>query len=280
MAEFKLPNKKVIIKPIFKSTYMVPDTSHVASFLAPGAFNDFGLRQLDNGNYVNPFTKEEKDFLEDSYASGLSFEEGELSVYGRFGENYWDDFTIKLQKDPITLDLNNPMDYMKYKVLLTNTKEICPSYELIGTKATYKYYIEDEQALNVSESSAADTEERAWEIFGEAKGSHTKMKDILYVYGKGAADNSTDDFLKRQLRALIKQDPGRFVATCDDNAFDTKLLIQKALRTGALKKVGAVYFTEFDDRIAEGIRDTVDYLDDARNQEFRFNIEKKVNDND
>lgn len=277
MADFKLPNKTVIVKPIIKSTYMIPDTNHIAAFLARGSFNDYGLRQLDsNGNYVNPFTKEEKEFFEDSSRSGLAFEYGDLSIYGREGENYWDDFQIKLQKDPVTLDLNNPMDYIKYKVLLTNTKEICPSYELINTKATYKYYIEDEQQLDLSESNAADVEERAWEIFGEVKGSHAKMADILYVYGKGVAENSTDDFLKRQLRALIKQDFERFVRVCDDPSFHTSLLIQKAIRVGAIKKSGTAYMTEHGDKIADGIRDTVLYIDDPKNQEFRFNLEQKV----
>lgn len=278
---FELPNKKVVVKPIFRSTYMIPDTKHVASFLAPNSTNSYGLKQMNNGNYVNPFTKEEKEFFEDPECSGLSFTDGELSVYGYGDYNYWDTFEIRLQKDPLTLDLSNPMDYIKYKVLLTNKKEICPSYELINTRATYKYYIEDEQIVDKNESKAADTEERAWEIFGEIKNSKAKMINVLYVFGKGVASNSTDDFLKRQLRTIIKQSPSRFVSTYDDPSFYTKLLIQKAIRKGLLVNKGASYYTQHGDKIADGIRDTVAYLDDPRNQDFKFNLEAALdNDND
>lgn len=82
--------------------------------------------------------------------------------------------------------------------------------------------------------------------------------------------------MKRQLRSLIKQDFERFVRVCDDPSFHTSLLIQKAIRVGAIKKSGTAYMTEHGDKIADGIRDTVLYIDDPKNQEFRFNLEQKV----
>ena len=87
------------------------------------------------GNYKNALTNSEKSFLEDA----LDLDHNALSVYG----HYWDDYYVTIGKDGIVLDLMNPADYIKYKVLLANNNLIAPNIETMQDrpKTTYEFVL-------------------------------------------------------------------------------------------------------------------------------------------
>ena len=109
-----LINKKIQVKFIPRNYMGITNSKHVLF----GGMSENSVLILtvpvleSTGSYKNILTKEEKDFLEDYL--GLEF--NALSIYKKV-DNYWDNFSIRLTKQGITLNLLDPNDYIKYKVL-------------------------------------------------------------------------------------------------------------------------------------------------------------------
>jgi len=132
--QFELPNKVVYIKPI-KGRSWLPE-KHAASFLFGDSSMEYVIPSDEKrGVLRDPLTVAEKKFFEDKELSGMDFEIGDLSVHKK-KDNYWHSFSVKLDSRQLVLDLSKPTDYLRYKVLLTNTELICPSAdpEAIGRK--------------------------------------------------------------------------------------------------------------------------------------------------
>lgn len=94
------------------------------------AIRIFVVPKLTSGVYVNVLTKNEKAFLEQ--AMGLEY--NALSIHKK-ENNFWDDSNpnginrVRLTKQDTYLDLSNPEDYIKYKILLANKDFIAPSLQ-------------------------------------------------------------------------------------------------------------------------------------------------------
>ena len=79
------------------------------------------MLQLSSGAFKNVLTNSEKNYLE--YIMGL--EPNALSVYKKV-DNFWSTATegtinkVMLKKGDNRLDLSNPEDYIRYKILLAN----------------------------------------------------------------------------------------------------------------------------------------------------------------
>ena len=271
--EFSLPKKKVVVKPLIKSTPFIPDTNHVSSFLSPGAKRRYVVPIRRDGKFKNILSNEEKEYFENSSKSGLDFEPGDLSVYKKDG--FWDSFEVFLDKNSLTLDLSRPFDYFKYLVLKANTKEIAPSMASVRMRSTYKYVLVDEEVQNQLEARSADSEELAWEKFGQIKNNRSIMMNVLSVYGRSASETSTDDFLKSQIKSIIKSTNGieKFLNIVNDPDFDIRLLIKNAIATGSLTRSKGSYYLEGGDRIGLTLEDTIEYLKDPMNHEVLVKLE-------
>ena len=118
-----LRNEKVIVRFVPKSNDSIIDKKHVAyGGMMENSLRGFTVPVLNNGTFKNILTDNEKAFLEEA----LGLEINGLSVYNK-KDNYWDDYLIKLSKQDTILDLSNPEDYIKYKVLLANKDTVAPS---------------------------------------------------------------------------------------------------------------------------------------------------------
>lgn len=277
---FKLPEKRVIVKANIKPTPFIPNTNHVASFLMPNGKNRFVVPELRNGTLSNPLTKEEKEFFE-SHEAGMSFNQDDLSIYKK-KDNFWESYEVYLGKTDRILNLNNPKDYLDYKVLLSNKELVASSEEELNKRNTYLYYLIDEDAAVIKGSEAADKEERAWELFGELKSSRTKMLNFLKVVGLSAAPNSTDDFLKKNIMDFMKSKDqknkgiNKFIEILEDPLYEEKVFIQDAIRTGALDRKGSSYFMQGGDRIGVTLADAINYLKNPENQEVYMIIQQRI----
>jgi hypothetical protein len=100
--------------------------------MAETAVRTFVVPMLSSGVYVNVLTDSEKAFLEE--VMGLEY--NALSIYKK-ENNFWDDANdfgiskVKLQKQDNYLDLSNPEDYIRYKILLANKDFVAPSLEAL-----------------------------------------------------------------------------------------------------------------------------------------------------
>ena len=142
-----LRNERVIVRYILRPSTMVPNKNHVLyGGMAETAIRRFTVPRLSNGSFKNVLTNQ---YLE--HVMGLEF--NALSVHNR-KNNFWDDSNpegfgrVELHKQDNYLDLSVPEDYIKYKVLLANKDQICPSMQELEErpKATYQFVILSENA--------------------------------------------------------------------------------------------------------------------------------------
>ncbi len=124
-----LRNERVIVRHINKPTNLVSNPKHVLyGGMAENASRTYTVPRLSSGGFVNVLTNDEKAFLE----AELQLEFNALSVH-RKQDNFWDDSNdrgisrVRLLKQDTILDLSNPEDYIRYKILLANKDYIAPS---------------------------------------------------------------------------------------------------------------------------------------------------------
>lgn len=274
--KFKLPNKKILVKPIIKATPFISDTNHVASFLAPNAHNRYCVPVARNGNYVNILTNEEKEYFE-SPESGTSFKSNDLSVYKK-EDNFWESFEIRLGKETKELNLSDPIDYITYKVLLANKDIICDNVDKQFLKVSYKYVLVDAEEELVKKSSESETKMDAYIKFNEIKNSRVKMINFIKVMGKAVAPNSSDDFLKTEIMNLIESKGGsaKFLEIMNDPFFEVKVTFRDSVRQGLIIKRDGAFFTKDLKELGRSESQVIEHLADPLNQDTLILLESKL----
>jgi hypothetical protein len=275
---FQLPNKKVKVKPNFDNAGWIKNPKHVAFFKVEGAYESYPVAMDRSGKLKNPLTKEEKDFLEKE----LGYENNELSVYNKNG--VLAEMNIRLTKDPLELNLEDPFDYLRYKVLLTCSDKIAPSVKERKAKQTYKFYIEDEQDLISLTKEKANFVQQAWKEYGKMEDEKLKLIAFLKVYGqvmKKPVDkvdiNSKIDFLQSKVVEIVEANPKAFVELVTSEDFDTILLIASAVETGVLRKDGTKYsIPDGGDHIGNTLKEAIAYLKAPVNQDLVFTLEEQI----
>src|SRR6056297_2524720 len=113
-----LEDKKIKIEPIIRRRSFLPK-GHDGEFLYTGCHKDYGLPF--NGkkrSYLNPFKDETE---QKQFEKLLNRKEGDLNLYSR-EDSFWGELSFSLTKDGDTLDLNNPIDSLWYRIFLVNPR--------------------------------------------------------------------------------------------------------------------------------------------------------------
>jgi hypothetical protein len=277
MSKFELPKKKVRVRPNFENPGWIKNPRHAAFFKVEGAYESYPVAMLRDGNLKNPFTKEEKEFLEKEFG----YEENTLSVYKKDGPLR--DINVRITRDGLTLDLSNPSDYITYKVLLTNSDKIAPSVKERKSKGTYKFYIEDEAEVNEMKSSDASDNQIAWMEYGKMSESKTKLAAFLKIYSQvfktavTRIDKNTDiKMLQGKVSDIVKDKMKGFVEIVTSPDYDTMLLIAEAVETGVLSRTGTKYSLPEGDQIGNTLKEAIQYLKAPVNQELVQIIERQI----
>lgn len=251
-----LINKKIKVKPIIRSGSILPK-GHDGEFMYSGTVCSVCLPfDSKKGRLVNVLTKEEEEFLEKE----LSLEKGDLSIYKK-KENFWEqsNFHINLDKLGMELDLSDPMDFIRYKVLLA-FPSIAPSWDKRFDDGDYKFALVDDNYQVEEDFKDTNIELELYDNLNKIKNSRAKMKDVLRVYGKVPAHDASTDFLVTQIRKLItanKDTKEKLLYIFNDPNFEMKVFIEKALECGAMRKEGSRYMLPGGDIIGAGMEDTI-----------------------
>jgi hypothetical protein len=276
---FTLPKKKVTVKLVKRKGGWLP-SNHEASDLFKHSYWRFVVKTNANGELVNPLTKEEQDYLE-SPASGLALNPGDLSIHKK-DNNYWKGYSLKLDKNVRELDLSSPTDYIRYKVLLTNTDTVAPTADKEFAKGTYKFKLVEEgyEIEQTAKNAASNTD--AYIAFGRMMDSPSKMRDFLNVYNsskpgtKSVPKNAKKEFLQTEVEKIVKADVSGFLTTVNDESYDDKLLIYKALQARAITREGTDYVIEGKGTIGYNITDVVNYINNPANNEDVLKIKHRI----
>lgn len=283
-----LRNERIIVRHVPKETGMVTNPKHVLyGGMAENAVRTFVVPRLASGMFVNILTDNEKAFLEE--AMGLEY--NALSIYKK-NDNFWDDSNeegiskVRLTKQDNYLDLSNPEDYIKYKILLANKDYIAPSLQVLqdSPKATYQFVlIKDGEEVKSAKDNMSNTM-KCYKEYGKYENNLDVLKLIVEtIEGKPLSDNVKIEFLQTRINNLIQADNKLFLKVITDPLLETKVMIKNCIREGLIYNRGNfLYLREGDIPMCEKNEDptltnAARYLVNPRHQEVKFALEAKLN---
>lgn len=275
-----LRNEKVTIKFVPRQGGLVQDPKHILyGGLGINSKRKFVVPQLQSGAYVNVLTNAEKDFLEN--IMGLS--ENAMSIYRKV-DNFWTNKGVILGKGDTILDLSNPDEYIKYKILLANKDYICPDEDTLkkARKATYQYVITREGEEVENSIHSLDIMSNAYMLYGQLKSDLKSLALIVEVATGKLVSTTSPKTVFASVDALIKDNPKKFIEAAKDPYLKTKLLIKEAVITGHIRKSGLYYYlTEgntplCNDTQEPTLQSACEYLNAPRYQEVKLKLEANI----
>lgn len=276
-----LRKEVLTVKFVPKQTGLVTNPKHILyGGMAENAVRWFTLPKLQSGMYVNALTDNEKAFLEE--AMGLEY--NALSIYKKV-DNYWDNLMVRLTKQDNYLDLSNPEDYIKYKVLLANKDSIAPSLQELQDrpKATYQFVIIQEGEESQSSKKEMSATMQSYMKFGEIQNNEDIMRLIIEIIdGRPLAKTTKLDFLQQKVNQLIQADAKLFLKVVNDPLLDTKVLIKKSIEGGLISNRGGMLYLMSDGTplCENGEEPTLSiaarFLSTPKRQEMKFALEAKL----
>ena len=235
------------------------------------------------GNYKNILTNDEKDYLENA----LGLDINALSVYNKVN-NYWDNYKVTLTKEGIHLNLSDPEDYIRYKVLLANTDIVAPSVQerIERPKATYQFEIVRDEEETSLETAKMDATMASYKEFGKIENDLDTMRVLVELLdSRPYAQNNKAEFFKSRINVLIQNDPKVFLKQITDPLLHTKVIIRRATELGKISKRGDYYYLASDGTpmCENGENPTLSiaarYLNLPAHQDIKFLLESEVDKN-
>lgn len=277
-----LRNERIIVHFVPKEGGMVTNPKHILfGGMAEGAVRYFTVPILSStGTYKNVLTDSEKEYLEK--IMGLDY--NALSIY-RKENNYWSNLKIRLTKQDTYLDLADPNDYIKYKVLKANSEFIADSLNTLynNPKATYQYVLIKEGESEKKESENLSAIMKCYKEYGKIENNADTLKCIIEIIDKRPLAKRTKlEFLQGKCNTLIQQDPRIFLSVITDNSLKAKVLIKKAVEAGLISKKGDYYYLKKDnsplcnDNENPTLASAARFLSLPKNQELKLSIEAKL----
>lgn len=276
-----LRKERIIVKHLPKETGLVTNPNHLLyGGMAESAVRWFTVPRLSSGAYVNVLTNSEKIYLEE--VMGLEY--NALSIYNKV-DNYWDNFMVRLTKQDNYLDLSNPEDYIKYKVLLANRDYIAPSLQEVEDhpKATYQFVIIHENEESKASKKKLSATMQAYMEFGKIQENPDILRTIIEtIDGRPVAKTSKIDFLQDKVGKLIQADSKLFIKVVTDPMLNTKVLIKKAVEEGLISNRGGMLYLKSDgtplcgDNEEPTLNFAAKYLNMPKHQELKLSLEAKL----
>lgn len=276
-----LRNERIIVKHVPKETGLVRDPKHILyGGMAENAVRWLTVPKLSSGAYVNVLTNAEKAYLEEI----MGLEYNALSVYNKV-DNYWNNFFVRLTKQDNILNLADPEDYIKYKVLLANKDIIAPSLQVLEDhpKATYQFVIVGENDESKVSKKKLSSTMQAYMEFGKVQENKDILRTIIEtIDGRPTAANTKLEFLQDKVGRLIQADAKLFVKVVTDPLLSTKVLIRKSIEEGLISNRGGMLYLKSDgtplcgDNEEPTLNIAAKYLNMPKHQELKFSLEAKL----
>ena len=282
-----LRNERIIVKHINKQTGNIRDPKHVLyGGMSENAKKVYTVPLLKSGAFCDVLTRDEKDYLE--YALGL--EANALSVY-RKEDNFWDTSNdqgvskVVLYKHDNYLDLSNPIDYIKYKILLANKDRIAPSAQALQDtpKATYEFVLLSDNEENSMAKAHINTKMQCYKEFGKVEDNPDILKLIIEtIDGRVLATGTKLEIMQTKINDLIQQNSKLFLKVITDKLLPTKVLISKAIAAGIISRRGNYLYLKKDNTpLCNNNQEptfnvAAAFLNEPKHQELKFSIEAQL----
>ena len=282
-----LRNERVIIRHIPKESGMATNPKHILfGGMAENAVRTFVVPRLSSGMFVNILTDSEKAFLEE--VMGLEY--NALSIYKKV-DNFWDDSNengisrVRLTKQDNYLNLADPEDYIRYKILLANKDYIAPSLQALqdSPKATYQFVIISEGDETKSAKDNMSATMKCYKEFGKIENDINTLRVIVEtIDGRPTAPTVKLEFLQGRINTLIQADSKIFLRVITDPMLSTKVLIKRAIEAGLISNRGNYLYLKSDNTPLCEVNEeptlniAAKFLNAPKNQEIKFALEAKL----
>lgn len=275
---------KIMVTPVLREHGWLPK-GHDGQFLFTGATVRYSLvYDSSRRQYIDPLTPEEREWFE-SEDAGLGFKRGTLSLVKTSPKDtlYWETLEVIVDKNGLELDLMNPIDYLKYKLLKTNSKHIAPDLKSKHNKPSYKFALvnqADEVEVKVMKS---DNKKRAYIEFGKLEDSFDKMLAFCLVYnrtyglptGKLVSKNTSKETLISIIDEIVDKHTDNFLKVINDSNFTLAAKLERALDAKILVKTSDGY--EFKDKfIAATMPEVIEYFNNPKNNKAAIELMNKL----
>ena len=276
-----LKNERILVRFVPKEDSNITNPKHILyGGMAEGAVKYYTVPILaSTGTYKNVLTDDEKAFLE----SYMGLEYNALSVYNKIN-NFWANFTVRLTKHDNYLDLSDPNDYIKYKVLLANTDFIADSLKTLNDhpKATYQFVMIKEGESEKREEEKMSVTMKCYKEYGKIEEDNDTLRCIIeLIDNRPIAKNTKSEFLKSRINSLIQADPKFFYDIITDEYLNNKVLIKTATEEGVIKRRNNLYYFEDTPLCPDGTESTLsvaaEYIGLGKNQDLKLRIEALLN---
>lgn len=206
-----------------------------------------------------------------------------LNPYLPAESNFWRSDSrsrVQIRDARLRLDLNNPMDMIKFKILKANQTRFAPSIQSLKElrRASYEWVFTSVEEERNDTLARLELESNAYSLFAKICLSDQDMKDFLKVAGKSPSGNSTTNQLKAMVGKVMESDKNTFIKIASDPLYDDKIFIADARRAGALKEFRGKYTLDTGEELGQ-LRDTIAYLNREENQEVKIRLQAIVDAN-
>lgn len=276
-----LRNERIIIRFVPKQSGIVSDPKHILyGGMAENAVRWFTAPKMESGLYYNVLTDSEKAFLEEI----MGLEYNALSIYKKV-DNYWDNLMVRLTKQDNYLNLADPEDYIKYKVLLANKDLIAPSVEAlqVNPKATYQFVIIQEGEESKMAKKEMNATMESYMLFGKIQDDVDTLRVIIEtIDGRPTAKTSKLEFLQSKVNKLIQANAKLFLRVAGDPLLSTKVLIKNAIEANLISNRGGMLYLRSDgsplcgDNEEPTLNIAAKYLNMPKHQDLKFSLEAQL----
>lgn len=195
-------------------------------------------------------------------------------------ENFWRSkkARVTLTREGIKLNLNQPMDMLRYLILLSNADEIAPSYDERKNKLTYEFMMVNESKVQANDVAEARLTADAYIKFAEITRSKDNTVGFIKSLGRvipvSAKDNK--DWLEGEVLKVLKADPKKFLEIVNHPQYNERIFVQDGVDAGAIKRLGEKRYT-LDNGVELGdLTQTINYLLDPANQQVRLLVQGRI----
>lgn len=283
-----LRNEQVIVRFVPSQSAMVHQSGHVLDGgMAENATRTYVVPRLKSGIYKNVLTNAEKECLEEV----MQLEPNALSIHKKTN-NFWDDSNeqgvnrVTLHKHDNVLNLSDPVDYIKYKILLANSDLIAPSLEELQERpqATYQFVIIHEQEEARHDAGGISVMQKCFAEYGKIENDADTLRTIIEIFTKRPTSANTKlPAIQKEIFNCIQKDDRKFLKIITDPLLRFKTTIVIAAEAGILaKKNDGYYYLMEDGRPLCELNETstldnaAKYISNPKRQDLLFRIEGKL----
>jgi len=272
--EFKLKDDIITVIPIPRGNSMIKDPNHVGYFMYPDTSASFVLPRRMNGNWAECLTLDEKEYLEKELNVDLSFSRN---------NNFWASRHVKINRTPellingIEIDISTPDGYLDYKILAAHPV-FAPSWDE-RHNPEYRFALIKRGEKLEEEFEEASIKQNAFLKFNEIKNNKEGLLDFLIRYGKRPGKDQSLEYLRTEVWKIVDILPKEFMKVVGDSNYETKVFIDKALRSGGMIMKGRnTYCLGYgsEDVLGRTLEETILYLKDKKNQTIYLEIQARI----